>query len=641
MLLGALFQTALALIPSPWLRFGPESAAISTVYQTLADFALNPEDLSTARQLNNSLVKVEGIVSDSPPQSRKGRVLRSLFAHAEHIRMELIVLAQVRQCLLTPDQQEHNDLEETLQAQMQAISDILSGIAERCKRVLIVPDSSASYQQIDAAIARLRTQEYFLCESTTPRQVAIYYMALRKHLHHAEEEAMHWQHTRRRVSLLWEMPPQPRFQLHDPLNTLRSNLTLRSTACRHAIRLAIVLVLATALYRFSPLTRGYWVPLTALFVLKPDFRTTFVNSSTRSIGTILGAVLTSVVVVLLHPASDLLAVLVSLMAFFAFSFLNVNYALFSLFITAETVLLLTFVDPQPAVVVLYRAIDTTLGAAFALLAYSLWPTWERSRVHENMAARMEALQKYFIAVMDAFIDSAHWNPDLITQRRLAARLARSNAEASVERALNEPVQYRGDADALHGLLVAMDSVAKGILAIEALLLDEKGHKPRPELEKFKEEVCTALEKLSVAIRHTDLFDVPAKITLRSLEQYKKAAEARGDDVTDLNMLILQSGRIVNGINVMNRLLSVHSGTHRPRPCCYRQVRARDFSPSHKKLLFLNQVCRNNIKFHCTGNRADLWVRADNRDLLFQLTGVIFQQFPGDVPFQIGPFEKNK
>jgi len=113
--------------------------------------------------------------------------------------------------------------------------------------------------------------------------------------------------------------------------------------------------------------RGYWIPLTALLVLKPDFRTTFARGVARLIGTMLGAVLTTLLVAVLAPTQELLVMLDAIMAYLAFSFLYANYAIFSAFITMETVFLLTFVVPQPLETVTYRAIDTAIGGILALL----------------------------------------------------------------------------------------------------------------------------------------------------------------------------------------------------------------------------------------------------------------------------------
>jgi uncharacterized membrane protein YccC len=57
---------------------------------------------------------------------------------------------------------------------------------------------------------------------------------------------------RARLTPLRRRPP-----VRDALTTLRANLTLRSTACRHALRLAVAVGSATAIYRVLLLPRGY------------------------------------------------------------------------------------------------------------------------------------------------------------------------------------------------------------------------------------------------------------------------------------------------------------------------------------------------------------------------------------------------
>lgn len=86
-----------------------------------------------------------------------------------------------------------------------------------------------------------------------------------------------------------EMPTLRRSTLsviHDVSSTLKANVTLRSSAFRHAIRLSGTLTVAVLLYRFLHLPRGYWIPLTALIILKPDFFTTFSRGSARILGTL-------------------------------------------------------------------------------------------------------------------------------------------------------------------------------------------------------------------------------------------------------------------------------------------------------------------------------------------------------------------
>ena len=72
---------------------------------------------------------------------------------------------------------------------------------------------------------------------------------------------------------------------------LRANLTFDSAACRHALRLAAALIVATILYRTLPGSHEYWIAIAALMVLRPDFDTTITRGLGRAGGTVTGAVL--------------------------------------------------------------------------------------------------------------------------------------------------------------------------------------------------------------------------------------------------------------------------------------------------------------------------------------------------------------
>ena len=74
----------------------------------------------------------------------------------------------------------------------------------------------------------------------------------------------------------------------------------------------------------------------------------------------------------------------------------------------------------------------------ALTAYAVWPTWESSALlSESMAALLDAYRAYFQALTKACLSGGHSSQEL-ESLRLAARLARSNMEASVERYRAEP-----------------------------------------------------------------------------------------------------------------------------------------------------------------------------------------------------------
>jgi MFS family permease len=132
------------------------------------------------------------------------------------------------------------------------------------------------------------------------------------------------------------------------------------------IRVAVVLALSTEIYHRLQVHSGYWIPMTALLVLKPAFNETVKRALARITGTLAGAVLTSYLVAHWQPTPIMLAILVVVFAFLSYSMLNVNYAFFTLFLTAYIVFLLALANLPGTEIAHRRAFSTVVGGILAL-----------------------------------------------------------------------------------------------------------------------------------------------------------------------------------------------------------------------------------------------------------------------------------
>jgi uncharacterized membrane protein YccC len=138
------------------------------------------------------------------------------------------------------------------------------------------------------------------------------------------------------------------------------------SAVPYSIRLAVTLGAGTALYTHLHFASGYWIPMTALLVLKPGLSDTASRAIARTVGTIAGAILASFMIAYLAPAPLALAAFTLLFAWLAYGTLNVNYALFSVSITAYIVFLLSLASIPGNVIAVRRTIFTTIGGGLAL-----------------------------------------------------------------------------------------------------------------------------------------------------------------------------------------------------------------------------------------------------------------------------------
>lgn len=138
------------------------------------------------------------------------------------------------------------------------------------------------------------------------------------------------------------------------------------SALPYAVRLAVTVGVSTGIYRYFGFANGYWIPMTALLVLRPGLSDTASRAIARTLGTLLGAILASFALAHLAPSRLTLAVLILFFAWLAYSLNSVNYGLFVLCLTAYIVCLLALASIPGNLVAYHRAISTVIGGSLAL-----------------------------------------------------------------------------------------------------------------------------------------------------------------------------------------------------------------------------------------------------------------------------------
>ncbi|HVS67865.1 MAG TPA: FUSC family protein [Mycobacteriales bacterium] len=270
----------------------------------------------------------------------------------------------------------------------------------------------------------------------------------------------------------------------------------RSSAFRHAVRLAVLLPTAEALSRALPWQRGYWVTLTALVVLKPDYAATTQRGLARIIGTAVGVLAAGVLVETLHPNGAALSVLIAATTWAAYASFTASYALYSVSITALVVLLLAPLGGNHLSTIADRGLDTLIGGALALAGYLVWPTWERTRLTSAVDDLLAALADYADAVLARYVDPSGADPAAVGAAAGAARRARLAATASLTRAAAEPERGRADVGAATGRLAAARRIVIALHALRTTLDDAAEHVAVPEVSGLRAAIVEALRALA-------------------------------------------------------------------------------------------------------------------------------------------------
>jgi uncharacterized membrane protein YccC len=346
---------------------------------------------------------------------------------------------------------------------------------------------------------------------------------------------------RREKTLPWRM----RFTSNLP--RLVANLSLQSAVCRHAIRMAVAVAIAEIVSRSLETPRAYWLPMTTVLVLKPEFTVTFTRGLLRIAGTIAGLLLATAMFHFLPPGVGLEVVLIGAFVFLLRWAGPANYGIFGVAVSALVVLMIAITGVSPGTVILPRGLNTIMGGSLALLAYVVWPTWERMQVGEMMARLLDSYRIYFVKLQDVIAGREGASTADLDKLRLASRLARTNAVASVDRMQAEPRTRPQEIALLNGMLASSHRFIHAVLSVEAAILSAGRPAIRDEFRVFAADVNKILEALAAELRGSrtpierwpDLREDHRRLTANPL--------SAGEQYTLVNV---EADRMTNSLNTL-------------------------------------------------------------------------------------------
>lgn len=562
---GGLLQTILAVALWPVRRYYPERRALAALYAELARNAASATPATEAPPASTQSIEAHntlaGLGADRSVESERYLALLSL---AERIRLALLTLARLRVRIGREHHTGALDAEapeaEILDRSMANASRMLVSVGASLAAGVKAEAHGECLQQLreDAEKLRLANLLNPSADLAAMRNDARAQLdALAGQLRSALELAAHAtpagsrEFERREAAQPWSL------RLAGALAVLRANLTLQSPAFRHAVRLAACTAAADMLARGFGWRRAYWAPMTVAIVLKPDFTTTFSRGVLRLAGTFVGLAFATALFHVLGPPIGVQVALIAAFTFVARWLGPANYGILSSAITTLVVLLFAVAGIAPAELIAARGLNSAAGGVIALLAYRLWPTWERTQVSEAMARMLDAYRGYFQIVRDAYLNpNASFVRDL-DRLRQNCRLSRSSLEASVARLATEPVAApaargadQGAAPALtalNSLLANSHRFIHAVMSLEAGLYRSRPVPARDAFRTFANDVDTTVYYLAAALRGASV----AAGNLPDLREDHHNLLQSGDARVDRYALVnVETDRIVNSLNTL-------------------------------------------------------------------------------------------
>jgi uncharacterized membrane protein YccC len=571
-LAGGLLQTGLSIALWPVQPYEPERRALTAFYQELASIAEAPLHATAAPPASAHSTKAQDMLSGlSNGRSMEAMRYLSLLNQAERMRLSLMMLGRLRvrmdrespgfagiellnkylakagqgleilaKDLLSGEEATANS---ALLSEMDDLTQVMRKLGDELPPAFLKAATQDARYQMDAFSGQLRAA-WDLASRTTPAG---------------------------KVSFETREAQQPwRLRFNGRIATLRANLSLRSVAFRHAIRIAACVAVGDVIARSISLHRSYWLPMTIVLVLKPEFTATFSRGLLRIAGTVAGLLLATALFHL-HPTNP--AVEIALI--FVFTFLlrwigPANYGIFAVAISALVVLLLSINKVPPRDVILARGVNTIAGGALALITYWLWPTWERGRVPEMLARLLDAYREYFHAVTQSFFQPTAETARELERTRQQSRRARSNLEASLDRLRTEPGTTPQQMERWNAMLASSHRFAHATMALEAGQQHTAAAPGRTAFWAFAHDVKKTLALLSQTLRGTR---TTAKEFPNLREDYHRLLQA-GDPHTERYALSnVEADRMTNSLNTLREQISERdvSGSRAEEPGKVRQL----------------------------------------------------------------------
>ncbi len=164
----------------------------------------------------------------------------------------------------------------------------------------------------------------------------------------------------------------------DEVATLEAAMQVGWRQRIQALRAALILGIAAALYRWLATPNAYWIPMTAAIVMKGTLQQTFQRGLARIVGTLAGAALATLLAAILRPDPWVLAALVVLFTGLSYLMIYVNYVTFAVCLTAYVVFLLALAGLPESAVIAHRSMSTILGGAIALAIHAVFSPAEKN-----------------------------------------------------------------------------------------------------------------------------------------------------------------------------------------------------------------------------------------------------------------------
>ncbi|GBE75271.1 hypothetical protein myaer87_24980 [Microcystis aeruginosa NIES-87] len=282
---------------------------------------------------------------------------------------------------------------------------------------------------------------------------------------------------------------------------LKSNFNLESPLFRHGLRLGLGSAVGVLIYNKLGITHSFWIGLTLVIVLKPDFSLTFQRFFNRVFGTILG----SFFVLALLPVIDnpiWLEIIGVISIAIALALVRFHYSLAVFFITIFALIISRLDASNDGINLEYiRIVYTLIGSALAfVLSFGFLRVNEDERFSLAAIKALEANQIFFHSVMAVYLGESSYQTAILSSYRNKARRANTTMQTALQRLIDDPSTPFPQMEPAITLSNYIPRFGRGVTVLLTELEQYRGSPPHPDLSLFTQQITQALTQLTQALQ---------------------------------------------------------------------------------------------------------------------------------------------
>lgn len=319
------------------------------------------------------------------------------------------------------------------------------------------------------------------------------------------------------------------------IKKITNNLTLKSPIFRHALRLSLALSFSYLFGHYIEVVNNYWIALTVIVIMRPNYGLTKSRSIHRIIGTLAGALI-AVAIILITQNIYIYTGLAIISMMFAFALIQQNFRSSAVFITLTIIFVFALLEPNAFLIVKFRIIDTLIGAGFAVAcSYLLWPHWEVKNMNLLISEAIKGNAKYLISTQSIY-ENFTANETAFKISRKDSFVAMSNLSSGIQRLAQDPKSKQQNFELYYEIVTLNQTIQSAIASLGQFIQNHKTSEITNQFNVFIQFISNQLHDAVIVIDYKNEISNPSHSALKFAEQqllkdYTTMVEIRNNELS--------------------------------------------------------------------------------------------------------------